>query len=189
MGKVLCYIYESMADFETTLACHMLASFAEKELISFGYEKTPVKAFSKIQYMPELTIKEAMNLEDVDALIIPGGFERDCKEELKLLIQKLHQDKKLICAICAAPEFLAKAGILENHSYTTTLGEDYYKELGAVDCFPRENYLEQMVVRHENLITAKGRAFVDFGIEILDYFNIFEDDADKEMCAKSYKGE
>jgi putative intracellular protease/amidase len=189
MGKVLCFVYESMADFETTLACHMVASFADKEIISFGYEKAPVKAFSKIQYMPDMTIKEAMKLEEVDALIIPGGFERDCKDELKSLIQKLHNDKKLICAICAAPEFLAKAGVLENHSYTTTLGEAYYKELGAVDCFPRENYLEEMVVRHENVVTAKGRAFVDFGIEILDYFNVFEDAADKSMCAKSYKGE
>jgi putative intracellular protease/amidase len=192
MGKILCFVYETMADFETSLACHMLAGYGEKEIVSIGYEKTPIKAFSKIQYIPEITIKEAINLDDVEGLIIPGGSERECREELIELIQKLHGDEKLICAICAAPEFLAKAGILDNHSYTTTLGEEYFKKNGIKDCFPRQNYLEEKVVRDKNVITAKGRSFIDFGIEILDYFNIFNDAEDKEkdmeMCAKSYRG-
>ncbi|WP_160680510.1 DJ-1/PfpI family protein [Clostridium sp. C8-1-8] len=187
MSKILCFVYESMADFEITLACHMLGWIPDKRLISIGYEKSPVKASSKLQYMPEITVKEALSLDDLDALIIPGGFERTCKPELIELIQKLDKEKKLICAICAAPEFLAKAGILDNHLYTTTLGEDYYKENGLEDQFPRQNYLEQKVVRHENIITAKGRSFIDFGIEILDYFEAFEDVSEKNMLSKSYK--
>jgi putative intracellular protease/amidase len=189
MRKILCFVYESMADFEITLACHMLGWNPDKKFISIGYEKSPVRASSNLQYMPEMTVKEAAFLDDVDALIIPGGFERICTPELVELIQKLHKEKKLICAICAAPEFLAKAGILDNHSYTTTLGEDYFKENGLKDPFPRQNYLEQKVVRHENIITAKGRSFIDFGIEILDYFNMFEDNSEKNMLSKSYKGE
>lgn len=189
MGKILCFVYNDMADFETTLACHLLGSVEGKELISISYEKTPVKAFSKIQYMPEMTIKEALRLDDIEALIIPGGFKRDCTEEFMELIQKLHKDKKLICAICAAPEFLARAGVLENHTYTTTLGEDYFKENNIEDCFPRRNYLEENVVRHENVITAKGRSFIEFAAEILDYFNLYEDSNEKEMLIKAYRGE
>lgn len=189
MRKILCFVYESMADFEITLTCHMLGWDPDKEFISIGYEKTPIRASSNLQYMPEMTVKEAISLDDVDALIIPGGFERTCTPELIELIQKLHKEKKLICAICAAPEFLAKAGILDNHSYTTTLGEDYFKENGLNDPFPRQNYLEKKVVRHENIITAKGRSFIDFGIEILNYFNMFENDLEKNMLSKSYKGE
>lgn len=189
MGKILCFVYENMADFETVLACHMLGGAAKKEIVSIAYEKTPIEALSQHLYMPKITVKEAINLDEVEGLIIPGGFERECREELIELIQKLHGDKKLICAICAAPEFLAKAGILENHSYTTTLGEDYYKNNGIKDCFPRQNYLEEKVVRHENVITAKGRSFIDFGIEILDYFNLFDNAEEKEMYGRSYKGE
>lgn len=189
MGKILCFEYESMADFETALAWYMLGCEAEKEMVNIGYEKAPIKAASKIQYLPEMTVKEAINLDDVDALIIPGGFERECREELIELIRKLHKDKKLICAICAAPEFLAKAGILDSHLYTTTLDEDYFKEEGIEDCFPRQNYLEEKLVRHENVITAKDTSFVDFTIEIMDYFNMFDDVKEKEMYAKSYKGE
>lgn len=189
MRKILCFVYESMADFEITLACHMLGWDPDKKFISIGYEKTPVRACSNLQYIPEMTIKEAISLDDVDALILPGGFERPCSSELIELIQKLNKEKKLICAICAAPEFLAKAGVLDNHSYTTTLDKDYFKENELTDPFPRQNYLERKVVRHENIITAKGRSFIDFGIEILDYFNIFEDESEKIMLSKSYKGE
>jgi putative intracellular protease/amidase len=189
MGKVLCFVYESMADFETTFACYMLARHGEKEIINIGYENKPVKAASKIHYMTDMTVAEAINLEDVEALIIPGGFERVCKEELKMLIQQLYNNKKLICAICAGPEFLARAGILENHSYTTTLDENEFKKLGVEDPFPRKNYLEEKVVIHENIITAKGYSFIDFGIAIMDHFNIFEDAAEKESFAKTCKGE
>lgn len=188
MGKILCFVYESMADFEITLTCHMLGWNPDKEFISIGYKKAPISASSNLQYMPEMTVKEAISLDDVDALIIPGGFERTCTAELIELIQKLYKEKKLICAICAAPEFLAKAGILDNHSYTTTLDEDYFKENGLKDPFPRQNYLDKKVVRHENIITAKGRSFIDFGIEILDYFNMFENDSEKNMLSMSYKG-
>lgn len=78
---------------------------------------------------------------------------------------------------------------MDKHHYTTTLSEDYFNDNGIKDCFPRENYLEEKVVRHENVITAKGRSFVDFGVEILDYFNMFENTEEKISYAKSYKGE
>lgn len=188
MGKILCFIYNNMADYEITLACHMLGA-AEKEVITISYDKTPIKALSQLLYTPEVAVKDVITLNDVEGLIIPGGFDRECKKDFVDLIQKLHEDKKLICAICAAPEFLAKAGILDKHYYTTTLSEDYFNDNSIKDCFPRENYLEEKVVRHENVITAKGRSFVDFGVEILDYFNMFENTEEKISYAKSYKGE
>lgn len=69
MGKILCFVYESMADFEITLTCHMLGWNPDEEFISIGYEKAPIKASSNLQYIPEITVKEAISLNDVDALI------------------------------------------------------------------------------------------------------------------------
>lgn len=189
MKKILCFIYDNMADFEVILPCHLLACSEKVEIISIAYEKAPVKALSQHQYVPEITVKEAIMLDNIDGLIIPGGDERECKEELLELIQKLEQEKKLICAICAAPEFLAKAGVLSNHLYTTTLAPDYFMENGIEDCFPRNNYLEEKVVKHENIITAKGTSFIDFGIEITDYLDLFDDAEEREMCRRVFKGE
>ncbi|QSX05720.1 DJ-1/PfpI family protein [Sedimentibacter sp. zth1] len=189
MRKILCFIYNNMADFEITLSCDMLGCLEETKIISVAYERGTVGGLSQLKYTPDMTVREAIKLDDIDGLIIPGGFERNCKEELIELIQKVDRDKKLICAICAAPEYLAKAGILDNHLYTTTLDHSYFVENGIEDCFPRKNYLEEKVVIHENIITAKGKSFIDFGVEILDYFNAFDNADEKEMYARSYKGE
>lgn len=188
MRKILCFIYENMADFEITLACHMLSGVEDMEIISIAYENKPLQGLSSLEYMPQMTLEEVQNLEVIDGLIIPGGYERECRQELVELIQRLDKDKKLICAICAAPEFLAKAGILEKHLYTTTLDEHYFEEEGIEDCFPRKNYLDRKVIRHENIITAKGRSFIDFGTEILQYFNLFDNAEERDGYGDSYRG-
>lgn len=56
------------------------------------------------------------------------------------------------------------------------------------DPFPRDTYVNENVVRDNNIITAVGNAFVDFSIEILDYFGKFKDEAEKKKCASYNKG-
>ncbi len=189
MGKILCFVYDTMADFEITLACHILRLNADKELITISYGSSPITAASKLKYIADCTVDQATLLDDVDALIIPGGYERECRPELIALIKKLHTNKKLICAICAAPEFLAKTGILHDHSYTTTLSKEHLATNGITDFFPWQNYVDEKIVRHENIITAKGVSFIDFAIEIADYFTMFTDENEKQMYSKAYKGE
>jgi len=185
MGKILCFIYDTMADFETNLACHMLGD-AEKQSIAIGYEKVPYEGLSYMQFMPKMTVKEALELDDVDGLIIPGGWERDCREELIELINKLHSKNKLIAAICAAPEFLAKAGILQNHKYTTTINEESRNKMK--DLFPSENFIDKRVVVDKNVITAVGSAYREFGISILDYFESFDNEEERKSYIEMYKG-
>ncbi|WBW94922.1 hypothetical protein [Oceanirhabdus sp. W0125-5] len=68
---------------------------------------------------------------------------------------------------------------------------EHLKSQGVEDFFPRENFLSEKVVRDKNIVTAVGNAFIDFSMEILDYFEAFEgadNNADKETFAKHYKG-
>jgi len=139
-----------------------------------------------MQFVPKMTVKEALELDDVDGLIIPGGWERECREELIELIKKLHSQKKLIAAICAAPEFLAKAGILQDHKYTTTINEESRNKM--IDLFPSENFIDKRVVVDKNVITAIGSAYREFGISILDYFESFENDEERKSYIEMYKG-
>ena len=44
------------------------------------------------------------------------------------------------------------------------------------------------MVRDGNIITAQGIAFIDFAIEICDWFNLFESQGEKESFSKSIKG-
>ena len=43
-------------------------------------------------------------------------------------------------------------------------------------------------MRDKNVITAQGTAFIDFAIEICDWFNLFENQEDKDNFEKEIKG-
>jgi hypothetical protein len=56
------------------------------------------------------------------------------------------------------------------------------------DPFPRQNFILDRVVRDGNIITAQGNAFIDFAIELADWFGAFEDQEDKNGFIKAIKG-
>lgn len=186
MGKILLYLYNQMADFEMTFATTTMI-WLKKEVITISYTNETVKAYSGIQYQPHMTVSEALTLDDVDGLIIPGGWNREVRPVLKELIEKLNKEEKLLSAICAAPEFLAKVGVLNEVKFTTTLTKESLANDQQEDFFNWDHFVKQNVVRDHNVITALGNAFIDFGIEILDYFSAFEDENQKEFYRKQYK--
>ena len=116
----------------------------------------------------------------------------ETKPELIELIINLNLKGKLISAICGAGTvFLAKAGILNNVKYTTPMVEWTQKHVdvfGEKDPFPRKNFIPQRVVRDRNIITAQGIAFVDFAIEICDWFKLFENQEERDAFANNVKG-
>lgn len=187
MNKILCFVYDDMADFELVLACQTIKYLDRFELVPIAYEMKPVKSNPGLLYQPVATVKDALNFDDVEGLIIPGGWNDEQREELTQLIQKLHQNNKLLAAICAGPQYLARAGILNNCKYTTTLTKDYFESQGIEDLFPRENYTAQKVVRDENVITALGNSFIEFAAEIGDWFVLFENNEEKQDYIRHFK--
>lgn len=182
MGKILLFIYDEMADFEVNFLVHNLSANLNKDIISISYESKLIKSKSGLIYK-SLSLVSDVLIEDVDALIIPGGWNLELRPELITLIQKLDKNNKLIGAICSAPLFLAKASILDNKKYTTSITtwtDSHIKQFNEIDDpFPRKNFIYDRVVKDNNIITAQGYAFIDFAIEILDYFKMFEDENDK----------
>lgn len=179
MGKILCFISEDFADFEITLALHKIRNVGKKEVLSVGYNYETIMSESGLQYKPNLSVKEAMELNDIEGLIIPGGPIRTQKTELTDLIFKLDQSKKMLAAICNGPQYLGRTGILNRYKFTTSCSIERINKLNVEDPFPRENYIDKRVVRDHHVITAKGRAFVDFSFELFDYLGVYERDSDK----------
>lgn len=191
MGKILCFIYKDMADFEMTLSLHLAGAWLEKEIITIAHEKETIISKPGVQYTPHATVKEALEFEDVEGLIIPGGWNNEQRPELTELIQKLNNENKMLAAICAGPQYLARANVLNDRKYTTTLTEEYMKSQEIEDFFPRETFINENIVRDKNIITSVGRTFVDFAIEIADYFEMFsqpDSNLDKQTLANHYKG-
>lgn len=191
MDKILVFIFDGMTDYEITFIMHLLASDAGKDVITISYEDKIIKGKSGFLYKPSKLVSDVLT-EDVEGLMIPGGWYGDTRPELIELIKNINLKGRLISAICGAGTvFLAKSGVLNNVKYTTPVVEWTQKHVevfGEKDPFPRENFVWERVVRDKNIITAQGMAFVDFAIEICDWFNLFENQEDKNNFAKYIKG-
>lgn len=191
MGKVLLFIFNGMTDYEITFITHLLKADAGKEVIAISYEDSLVTGSSGLIYKPSKLVGDVLN-EDVEGLIIGGGWFGEVRNELIDLIHKLDSQNKLLAGICGAGTFfLAASGVLDNVKYTTPItcwSEKHINVFGNADPFPRGNYMQKRVVVDKNIITAQGTAFIDFAIEICNWFNLFESQEDKDGFTNLYKG-
>lgn len=190
MGKILVFMYNDMADFEITYATHLLGHELSKEIVPCAYDMDKVKSKGGMLFLPAVTVAAA-KVEDYEGFIIPGGWNPVVKDEMLDLINKFYDSGRLIAAICAGPRFLAKAGILNKVKYTTSIVEwnDMRRgQFNEEDPFPRENFVDTRVIRDGNVITSKGISFVDFSIEVADYFGMFKDNSLKQNFFNTITG-
>jgi len=113
------------------------------------------------------TTLDAIGEEGFDCIILPGGSggaEKLAKSaKLKILIQKMSKNGKIIAAICASPAWvLAPAGVLDGKNATCYPGAE--KSFSA-----KTNYINEEVVVDKNVITSQGPATaLLFGIKIVE---------------------
>ena len=96
-------------------------------------------------------------IKEYDMIVFPGGLpgaENLANDErIKRIVKEFNDENKFIAAICASPAMvLSSAGIEENRYITSYPGEDFEKMLD------KANYVEELVVVDENLITSRGPA-------------------------------
>lgn len=174
VDKILCYIYDGMADFEISLLLHRLKNTGKRDIVSISESLDKLAAQSGLKYVPDRKIEEIDDLKEYEALIIPGGPINNKQNAIGRLAVQMISEGKLVAAICFAPQFLGRAGILAHYRFTTSCSVEKIKELGCEDPFYRANYVKERVVVDQNLITAQGYAFVDFTRAVCNYLGIFE---------------
>ena len=107
--------------------------------------------------------------DSFDALVFPGGLPnahtlRDDSRATDAA-NKFHEKGKLVCAICAAPCVLEKAGLLEGRRATS-----YPGAIDATRCL----YSEEKAVKDGKVITSRGvGTALDFALAIAE-----------ELCGK-----
>ena len=117
----------------------------------FGLTCTALKPFS------------AFSAEGYEAVILPGGPEYkaiEASEKVQEVIRQFLAEDKFVCAICASPTILGRAGHLKGKHYTcfTAMNDDF----GGI-------YHEQYAVRDGKIITGRSAAAsIDFGFAILE---------------------
>lgn len=101
---------------------------------------------------------EEIDVEEYDALAIPGGFEEygfydeAYNEKFLKLIQEFHRQNKMIATICVGALPLGKSGILKGRKATTYHLKDAYRqkqlaEFGAL-------VVNERIVVDGNIITS-----------------------------------
>lgn len=181
MKKILCYVYENMADFEIVLTLHCLRNKGEIQPVMISENREPVTAQSGMRIVPDLAISgisEEILAESV-GLLIPGGPISPEQNEICPMIRRMAGDGKLVAAMCFAPQFLGRAGILNDHKFTASCGKEYIKRLGCEDPFVWENFENKRLVVDGNVLTAQGNAFVDAAEKISEILDVFPDEGQR----------
>lgn len=125
------------------------------------------------------------DVADYDMIVLPGGYEGVdnmlASPLLKNILRKMNESGKWIAAMCAAPQVLDCAGLLEGRTFTCYPGTAEKIHSGT--------RTEDVVVKDGNLITSQGPATAyAFGYALADalgadsltvkkrmaYFNAFD---------------
>lgn len=162
MKKVLVLLADGFEEIEALSVVDVLRR-SKVDCKMCSIEDEYVRGTHDIIIKSDCNIKD-INTEDYHGVVLPGGLpgaenlKSDCVKEL---IIKMNEKKKIIAAICAAPETLEYFNILEGKKCTSYPG--FIKDKDKVD------YIEdEIVVIDDNIITSRGPATaLDFAISIL----------------------
>ena len=159
--------------------CEMIEALAVVDLLRrAGIEidlinimnRDEVLSSHKVRIGTELKLSD-MKSSDYDCIILPGGKvgtdNLKASDRVMELVREFDADGKKVCAICAAPTALAKAGVVSGKKVTSYPGdafEESIKNAGA-------SYLTESVVIDGNMITSRGMGTaIPFGLAIIAAF-------------------
>ena len=176
MQRVGLLLFPGFSEFEVTVALS-LVPLATHEVVTLALDEHTVEGEAGLLCQPHHKLDD-IEPADLEVLIIPGGNMDHLKdaEPLFAFVKELHEQGKLLAAICSGPYILARAGVLEGRPYTVTHSREARDFLG---CYDEAAFRYEPVVEGGNIITAQGHAFVSFGLAVGKYL-------DPELSADVY---
>jgi 4-methyl-5(b-hydroxyethyl)-thiazole monophosphate biosynthesis len=128
MKKVLLLLANGFETYEASvfidvLGWNLVDGDGTTKVVTCGLTKEITSTFN-LKVTADLTIDQ-VNVEDFDALAIPGGFEEYCfyddayQDAFLELIREFYHKDKIIASICVGALPLGKSGILEGKRATT----------------------------------------------------------------------
>jgi protein deglycase len=117
----------------------------------YGVGSGSIQSRSRITYQTDrVFVKESdVDAGQYDGILLPGGpgvSELVKNGELLKVIRKFYDEKKLVFAICAAPQLLDRAGVLEGKNYTCFPGTEIRSGI----------HHDERIVIDGNIITSQG---------------------------------
>lgn len=187
MERVLLFVIQDFCEFEIGVALAVLRFSSKFELHTASLDRSPVTGLGGLVCMPHLASAE-VNPADYAGLIVGGGGDwRTLPPDSPAvaMARAFYEMGKPIAAICAGTTLVARAGLLKDRRYTTSVLTELREELGH----PPESCADEDVVIHGQLLTARGRAFVEFGIQVGSLFGVYDDQEAMERTRRFFRNE
>ncbi|ASP28090.1 4-methyl-5(b-hydroxyethyl)-thiazole monophosphate biosynthesis protein [Spiroplasma corruscae] len=177
MANVAIFLAEGFEDTEMVATNDVLNR--AKKMFPGSFEKIDLVSITQnliVNGANGITVKahkliENISFDEYDCLVLPGGAGVANLEKCQLLLdnlKKFNEKKKVIAAICAAPQILGKLGILDGVEVT------HYP--GCVDGLDKAiKKSHNAAITDRNIITGSSiGAALQFGLQIVDYFTSTE---------------
>lgn len=153
MKKVLVFLADGFEEIEAlTLVDYLMRADISVDTVSIKNDFYVNSAHEIIVKSDKLI--DEISLDDYCALYIPGGTKgaENLRDDVKVIdiVKKFYKENKIICAICAGPIVLDRAGILSDKacvSHPSIEGE--LLDIG-------EYKKDELVVEDGNVLTSRG---------------------------------
>ncbi|MBR3249844.1 MAG: DJ-1/PfpI family protein [Clostridia bacterium] len=159
---------------------------------TISIDKITVEGSHGIKVKADRLIKE-VNKESYRMLVLPGGQPgadnlRDCGEIIAWVKNFANDDSKWIAAICAAPQVLAKAGVIKGKKVTSYPNEKYRQILKEGKYIDNIEEMNEMVVVDGNIITSRGPATtMPFAYKLVEALGVSTDELREGMLYNSLR--
>ena len=166
-------VFDGFADWEPAFALAELRRSGGLEVVTVGFDRTPIRSMGGLQVVPDRTLAE-IDPAAVRLILLPGGdlWEGQYpRAELETLLHDLQRTRVPIAAICGATLALARAGLLDDRRHTSN--ELAYLERMVPEYAGAGRYVDALAVRDDGLITASGVGATEFAREIFEELEVF----------------
>ena len=166
-------VFDGFADWEPAFALAELRRSGGLEVVTVGFDRTPIRSMGGLQVVPDRTLAE-IDPAAVRLILLPGGdlWEGQYpRAELETLLHDLQRTRVPIAAICGATLALARAGLLDDRRHTSN--ELAYLERMVPEYAGASRYVDALAVRDDGLITASGVGATEFAREIFEELEVF----------------
>ncbi len=165
MPRVLIPLAPGFEELEAVSLSNILRR-AGIEVVMAGLHPGSVCASRGMVIVPDTTLEQVMH-EDFDLVVLPGGLPgadnlRDDPRIIHLL-QRTHEEGRLVGAICAAPKVLAQAGLLAGHRVT------YYPGALSDEALAGATASQSAVEMDDRVLTSRGPGTaMDFALALVE---------------------
>lgn len=160
---IYCFLADGFEEVEAIAPIDMLRR-AGLEVKTVGVTGEVVCGSHGIKVTADCPLTDVVLDENLEAVILPGGLpgalNLENSDKVQNAIDFAVENRKYVCAICAAPQILGHKGLLKGKNAIAYPG--FEKELEGA------NISQDYVVCDGKFITAKGAGVAtDFGLEIV----------------------